>query len=233
MNFTGVMLRPLLVLMMVAVLAACSSRAPEKPRAPSGGAFSLLEPLHRSTGVQLAALSKAPGLCRALLWEAREPFRELADQRTGPYCGFFDAVEVSGNPIPYTRDAKVTCPLAAALVVWQREVVAPAARRHFRSDIDSINHFGTYSCRTRNSRAGARPSEHATANAIDIAGFRLRNGRKISVLNGWNGRADEQAFLREIHQGGCQVFRLVLGPDADAAHANHFHFDMGRWVRCQ
>jgi hypothetical protein len=215
------------------VLVGCSARPPEPPSAPSGGAFSLSDPLTRSTAVRLAALSRDPGFCRALLWEAREQFSEVQDKRTGPYCGFNQAVEVSGTPIPYTRNAKLTCPVAAALRVWQTEVVIPAARRHFGQDVVAINHYGTYSCRMRNSRRGKVPSEHASANAIDIAGFRLSNDRNVTVLKGWNGDRDERAFLREVHQGACHVFQLVLGPDADAAHANHFHFDMGEWVACQ
>lgn len=224
--------RGFLVLAVLMVLSACAARPPEPPAAPSGQ-FSLADPLNRSTAVRLAALSRDPGFCRALLWDVRERFSEVADKRVGPYCGFTQAVEVSGTPIPYTRNAKVTCPVAAALHVWQQEVVIPAARRHFGREVVAINHYGTYSCRMRNSRRGKVPSEHASANAIDIAGFRLSDDRNVTVLEGWNGARDERAFLREVHQGACQVFQLVLGPDPDAAHANHFHFDMGEWVACQ
>ncbi|MCR9176782.1 MAG: extensin family protein [Alphaproteobacteria bacterium] len=225
-------MRGVLALALLMFLSACAARPPEPPAAPAGP-FSLSDQLTRSTGVRLATLSRDPGLCRAMLWEVRERYSEVPDRRAGPYCGFSQAVEVSGTPIPYTRNAKVTCPVAAALHVWQREVVIPAARRHFGRDVVAINHYGTYSCRMRNSRRGKVPSEHATANAIDIAGFRLSDDRNVTVLNGWNGGRDERAFLREVHRGACQVFRLVLGPDADAAHANHFHFDMGEWVACQ
>lgn len=214
-------------------LAACAARPPEPPPPADVASFSLAAALDRGTGVRLAALSGNPGLCRALLWEAREPFEDVPERRTGSYCGFFDTVSVSGAPIPYTRETKVTCPLAAALHVWQRQVVAPAARRHFGQEVAAIDHYGTYACRTRNNMAGGKPSEHATANAIDIAGFRLADDRKVGVLRGWNGASDERAFLREVHRGACRVFRLVLGPDADAAHADHFHFDMGRWARCR
>jgi hypothetical protein len=33
-------------------------------------------------------------------------------------------------------------------------------------------------------------------------------------------------FLRAAHSSACQVFGTVLGPEANAAHNNHFHLDM-------
>ena len=31
----------------------------------------------------------------------------------------------------------------------------------------------------------------------------------------------------------CRIFGAVLSPDYNAAHANHFHFDMGYWMTCR
>jgi hypothetical protein len=36
----------------------------------------------------------------------------------------------------------------------------------------------------------------------------------------------EAAFLRRLHKGACGTFGTVLGPDANEAHRNHFHFDL-------
>ncbi len=38
-----------------------------------------------------------------------------------------------------------------------------------------------------------------------------------------DGRA---TFLRKLHQGACAIFGTVLGPEANQAHADHFHFDL-------
>jgi hypothetical protein len=40
-----------------------------------------------------------------------------------------------------------------------------------------------------------------------------------------NGKA---AFLRAIHKAACAIFSTVLGPEANAAHRNHFHLDLAR-----
>lgn len=36
----------------------------------------------------------------------------------------------------------------------------------------------------------------------------------------------EGAFLRRLHRGACGTFSTVLGPEANEAHRNHFHFDL-------
>lgn len=38
--------------------------------------------------------------------------------------------------------------------------------------------------------------------------------------------AEAAAFLRAVHGDACKTFETVLGPEANAAHKDHFHFDM-------
>ena len=99
----------------------------------------------------------------------------------------------------------------------------PAALRHFGAPVANIAHFGSFNCRRIAGSSGW--SEHATADAIDIAGFTLKGGRRIRVLGDWQGTPAEQAFLRDVRDGACGVFATVLSPDYNAAHADHFHVD--------
>ncbi|MEM6386985.1 MAG: extensin family protein [Pseudomonadota bacterium] len=80
-----------------------------------------------------------------------------------------------------------------------------------------------YACRTRNSRPGAKLSEHAKGNAIDISAFILADGSRIEVTN-WRG--SDGRILKRLHKSACGPFGTVLGPDADRHHQNHFHFDI-------
>ena len=82
-------------------------------------------------------------------------------------------------------------------------------------------------------REEARRSQHATANAIDIAGITLAGGQNISVLRDWKDEGARGALLLDIRNGACRMFGAVLSPDYNAAHANHFHFDMGMWMTCR
>ena len=192
--------------------------------------LSLGDPVGPFTGRKLAALTNDPRQCAALLDAARSgavavPARSAMDGQ----CGYADGVRVQpGRPgaIRYAPLGLVTaCPVAAALLIWERDVVQPAARRHLGAPISRIDHAGSYSCRRLYGRADGQYSEHATADAIDVTGFRTEHGTTISVLRDWNGDRDKAAFLRAVRGGACDLFSTVLSPDYNAAHADHFHLD--------
>jgi hypothetical protein len=103
---------------------------------------------------------------------------------------------------------------------------------HFGSTVSRVQHVGTYNCRNVYHREQGRRSQHATANAIDIAGFTLANGREVRLLRDWKAEGAPGAFLREVRDGACRYFGAVLGPDYNAAHRDHFHLDKGLWSRC-
>ena len=188
--------------------------------------LSLLAPVGPFTGAKLARLADDPAQCRQLLGDAGARFTPLPPIG-GAQCGYGDGVILPENRPQATRfrpaGLKLACPVAAALLVWDREVVRPAALRHFGAPVASIAHLGSFSCRRIAGSSGW--SEHATADAIDIAGFRLGNGRRVRVLAGWTGKADEVAFLHEVRDGACRVFATTLSPDYNAAHADHLHLD--------
>ena len=114
---------------------------------------------------------------------------------------------------------------------WVQTAVLPAARHYFGVDVVELQVAASYSCRPRNGIAGGPLSEHGHANALDISGFVLADGRRVSVLTGWSGNVAERAFLRAVHKGACRTFTTVLGPNADAYHRDHFHLDLARHGR--
>ena len=105
--------------------------------------------------------------------------------------------------------------------------VQPAALARFGQPVTQIDSLGSYGCRPINNQRGAKLSEHAFGNALDIGGFHLADGRKIAVGGGWTrGEEQEKAFLRETHAGACEHFTTVLGPGSNALHYDHFHVDL-------
>ena len=126
-----------------------------------------------------------------------------------------------------------SCPLAAAWALFEAHALQPAARAHLGQPVARVIHFGTYACRNVNHRPFGRHSQHATANAIDVAGFVLRDGREITVLSGWTGGGRDARFLRAARDGACRFFDAVLSPDYNARHRDHFHFDLGRFQACR
>lgn len=202
----------------------------------------LAQPVGLFTGRKLAGLRDDTPRCRALLDRAGVRHIALAPLHDGPSCGYDDAVRMRGGG-PLTIDWSpsapgVSCPVAAALALWEWEVVEPAARRHLHAQVVAIEHLGSYNCRRMYGRDHGSWSEHATANAIDIAGFRLSNGRRIGILSDWKGEGDAAAFLREVRDGACGLFATVLSPDYNAAHRDHLHLDQAArgargWRSCR
>ena len=186
-------------------------------------------PIGMFTGAKLAALGRDFPQCRAKLDAAGVRYTALPPRRDGAQCGYDDGVRFTpggARQIGF-RPASlgIACPVAAALSVWEWQVVQPAAQRHFGSRITAIDHFGSYSCRRIYGRDAGTWSEHATADAVDIAGFRLADGRRITVVGDWTGSGDKAAFLREVRDGACRLFATTLSPDYNAAHRDHLHLD--------
>jgi hypothetical protein len=201
----------------------------------------LTRPVGAFTGRKLAGLDDDPDRCRSLLARAGIDFVALPPRDAGPRCGYEDAVRLTGGAFDvdwHPSGLGTSCPVAAALALWTWHVVQPAAIEHFGRRVAAIDHFGSYSCRHLYGRAEGRWSEHATADAVDIAGFRLEDGTRISVRGDWNGTGAKSAFLHDVRNGACDLFSTVLSPDYNAAHNDHLHLDQAErgemgWRACR
>jgi hypothetical protein len=172
--------------------------------------------------------------CHAELRQAAVEFQPLPDRVFGGGCSAIGAVQLLSMETPVTNLGSMTCQLAREFARWSQETVQDAAQRHLGTRVATIESFGTYSCRPVNGVAGGKLSEHGRSNAIDVAAFLLEDGRRITVEEGWDS-GDERVrrFLRAVHEAGCRQFQIGLGPDANAHHSNHFHFDMGQGPYCR
>ena len=205
--------------------------------------LTLDQPIGIFTGRKLTALTGEPGLCRTLLDRAGVRYTRLpAISAEDGRCGYADGVRLrSGGAMTVAMAPAhigMACPVAAALAIWEWRVVQPAALRHFGRQVVRIDTFGSYSCRRMYGRSEGSWSEHATADAIDIAGFRLADGARITVARDWKGDDAAAAFLREVRDGACDLYATVLSPDYNAAHADHLHLDQAErgatgWRACR
>jgi hypothetical protein len=78
---------------------------------------------------------------------------------------------------------------------------------------------------------GGQPPRHQRSDKEKTAGARgltpvalVKDGAPPAI-------GAEAAFLRQLHRGACATFGTVLGPDANEAHRNHFHFDLAHRKR--
>lgn len=191
----------------------------------------LADPVGRATAMKLSRLVGDPPACRALLTDASIAFRTLPSSGSGA-CALTDRTVLSGRAVtpfsvPLRPAAPVsTCAVAAALALWLRDRVQPAAQTHLGQRVVALEHFGTVNCRRIGGGSDGTWSEHATGNAIDISAFILADGRRVSILDHWSAPDGRSAFLRAARDGACQVYGTTLSPDYNRAHADHLHFDM-------
>lgn len=139
-------------------------------------------------------------------------------------CGIKNAWRVTeAAGIRLSSPATLSRRAADRLGYWLRERAIPeiGTRGGGLVEIRVVSH---YACRTRNSQRGARLSEHAKGNAIDIAAFVLADGTRLTVLDDWNG--PNNRLMRRLHASACGPFGTVLGPNSDRHHRDHFHFDV-------
>lgn len=185
------------------------------------------------TRYKLGRLQDDPALCDQVLKTSGLHVSHQADSPADAACPLRNTLRVQGAAVGLSSSFLASCPLAVAFALFERHSLQPAAQAIFGQAVTRVDHLGSFACRTMYNRADGRLSEHASANALDIAGFRLADGRSISVLKDWPGEGDNARFLRRVREGACDNFNVVLGPDYNAAHRNHFHLDMGRWWVCR
>jgi len=184
---------------------------------------------------RLAALRYDPELCRRVLVAPYIEARPIADHPLHDGCGWSNAVRmIAAGGVRASFD-KITCEAAAALTLWLTHDLQQVAVEILGRRVAGVRSFGTYSCRNilGNPLLKDRRSEHARANAVDIGGFTLTDGRSISVRSYSHGDNPEARFLKAAHARACRYFRVVLGPQYNDAHHDHFHLDRGSWTLCQ
>ena len=205
-------------------LAAVRSHPEDLPWTP----LDLGAPVGMFTGRKISALGDDFPACRAVLDRAGVRYTALPPREDGASCGYDDAVRFTSGGARRIAFAPasvgIACPVAAGLAAWEWNVVQPAAQARFGEPVVRIEHFGSYSCRRLYGRDQGSWSEHARANALDVAGFVLASGRRITVVRDWKSDRDG-AFLREVRDGACGLFATVLSPDYNAAHRDHLHLD--------
>lgn len=228
-----------------AMVSTAPTHAPRSPAIMAGMAGMALpifllsacisSPSHYAAPQSVATARIAPTQierqCLAQLGQSQANFTPLPDQYFGAGCSTLNTVRVSwlrsdDAHLPLANLGPVTCSLASALQGWARFGVDRAARQALGSSLARIDTFGSYSC--RNVAGTDHRSGHATANAVDVAGFVLADGRRISVKGGWSdGTPAERNFLRLVRTSACRRFDLVLTPDYNGAHKDHFHLEVG------
>ncbi len=227
--------KSLLALLLIGTLGALLWLGVVPPRYLPFAPIDLADPSGPFIDIRLAALVRDRETCARLAAAPQITGRTIPDQPFEKGCGWTNALRLSeagGTRVPA---AQLTCPMAAALALWLEHEVQPIAEALFGKKVASIVQMGTYSCRNiiGSKTLSNMRSEHAKANAIDIGGFVLADGRRITLLRHWSDTGPDGDFLRRVKSRSCRYFRVSLGPEFNAAHRDHFHFDRGPFWACR
>ena len=215
--------RVLALLVMIAVFVGGRAWLAENPGSNPWTPLDLRDAPGWATQSKILALRDDPAQCRAVLERSEVAFTALDPIGEAP-CRRENRTRLDGFPYAGARP-DTTCAMAAALEIWRQDGVQPAARELFGQEVAQIEHFGTFSCRRLYGRDNGPWSEHATANAIDIAAFILEDGTRITLVDDWDAGDARSQFLRRARDSACGTFGTVLSPDYNAAHRDHFHLD--------
>lgn len=156
-------------------------------------------------------------------------FQSLPALKGARNCGSPDIVRLEAVLLPdnsrvaVSPPATMRCPMAEAVVSWVREAIAPAFAQTGAA-LRALDNYASYDCRGRNNIAGARTSEHGFANALDVRGVRLADGKFVD----FTGRTVPRALREQLRETTCARFSTVLGPQSDGYHEDHIHIDMAQ-----
>ncbi|PXW71911.1 extensin-like protein [Loktanella sp. PT4BL] len=182
--------------------------------------------LNRAAADQVQCLATLDGFASL---QPLDPLEE-SDQ-----CFIRDRVDLRGVGDARVFPIETRCAIALRLAMWETHSVQPAAAEFLQTSVTAIDHIGSYNCRTIRTGNGpsTRMSTHATADAIDIAGFQLADGGQVRLLADWEPPGRRADFLRAVRDGACDWFSLTLSPDYNRLHADHFHLQSRGWGLCR
>lgn len=168
-------------------------------------------------------------ICLARLRSSGVSFSVVPDTMASAQCNLIATVQISalgGDDTVFAvhNIGPVQCEVARTFNDWVRFGVDRAAREILGSGVKTVLTMGSYACRRI---AGTEfMSAHSRAAAIDVSGFVLEDGRRIELKRDWgSGSSEVRRFLRVVHASACKRFSTVLGPEYNAAHADHFHLE--------
>ena len=136
-------------------------------------------------------------------------------------------VMANGRMLPLTGGVVTTCGRASAMPGWVASIDAYLFAKE-NTRIEAVIVGTSYMCRNVNNAAEGNLSFHAFADALDVVGFKLEDGRTVTVEGGWSDAlSPEGRLLRFAHDSACVHFTTTLGPEANALHRDHLHLDLG------
>ena len=223
----------LFLLVAVVLLGSALMRHPDTPLPDRWNVFEPLavkDPITPLTAWKLDWATSDPKLCKQVMQDVGR-ITEMDDLEVDGNCGIVGRVQLRRVGDADIGPIETACATALRTAMWEEHGVQPIALDLFNAKVSRIRHVGSYNCRRISGTS--RMSTHATASAIDVTGFDLTDGTRIRLLKDWDDDVLKAQFLREVRDTSCDWFGTTLGPDYNAAHADHFHLQNKGWGPCR
>lgn len=202
-----------------------------RPKPPVAGRVASLPvaPSPMPPALPKPAEERGPSACHVQLTQLGMRFTPAAQPAAAGACQIDEAVQLQQlGSIEFLDRPVLACNFALRLGQWLKESAAPIVIAQANSPLDRLATGPGFECRTRNGDASAKVSEHGYGNAVDITSFRLADGRVFEVKDAMAPSSPAYQALKGLRGSACGYFTTVLGPGANAAHAEHFHLDLGK-----
>jgi hypothetical protein len=206
---------------------------PAKPSAKSPLAPKPVEkPLPEKPPVVASIAPETDGNCMQQLQRMGAVFTRASASATSGKCYVNDAVNLRSiksqkATIILPEAPLLNCRFAVQFSKWLGESAGPIVAAKMGKPLDKVATGPGFECRGRNGDASAKISEHGYGNAVDISTFSLAGGGSVAVQDANNLLGADAATLKGLRASACGYFTTVLGPGSNAAHATHFHLDLG------
>jgi len=223
----------LFLLVAVVLLGSALMRHPDTPLPDRWNVFEPLavkDPITPLTAWKLDWATSDPKLCKQVMQDVGR-ITEMDDLEVDGNCGIVGRVQLRRVGDADIGPIETACATALRTAMWEEHGVQPISLDLFNAKVSRIRHVGSYNCRRISGTS--RMSTHATASAIDVTGFDLTDGTRIRLLKDWDDDVLKAQFLREVRDTSCDWFGTTLGPDYNAAHADHFHLQNKGWGTCR
>ena len=200
--------------------------------------FSVDHPLTPVTRWKRSRIVGDPEACLAVLRAvpaAELQYLSLADYTPVEDCPLTNVVRIENTGVAFNQTFTARCPFLVSWLMFERQRLQSIALDALGTRVERVDHYGSFACRNVYGSEVGRRSQHAAASALDVAGFRFENGDTAYVRQDWDNpdAPGKAAFLRRTHEAACDYFGTVLGPEYNAAHADHFHFDTANFGACR
>jgi hypothetical protein len=167
-------------------------------------------------------IARATEQCTHLLSGVAAEIEYLEPIKKGE-CGLPAPVRLkslgSEKKVVFDPPVDINCPMVAALNKWIKSTLQPSARERLKSEVVQVVNASGYSCRNVYSLPNAKLSQHALANAVDIGGFKLADGRTIKVLKGWGMTERDKVALAKAKEKAEAEAKAKAAAESKAAHA--------------